>query len=516
VRRIIGRLLPGVVLFMVMMVAPALAVSAEEVAVYGYNSDPIVFWDPRDAASDETIWMNNVYERLLHLNFETGDLEPELAMRYEVSDDGLVWTFYLRQDVQFHTGNAMDAAAVRDSILGTKNRGKGLAYIWDAVKSVDVIDGHTVTFRLEYPAPLGLSAASALGAFIYDPKYVDEAWYSAGNDSGTGPYAVKSHDGTERIELAKFTKYWRGWDGQHFDKVVFLKVADATTRRLMVESGQIDFTNQLPPQMIADLGRSSSVEIVKGPSFQNLIAFFNTKKPPLDDPLVRRALAYTIPYADVITSALGGFGQQSRGPVPYGMWGHSDRIKQYTFSMETARALLTAAGYPDGGFKLVLTYTAGDDIEELTAQLWKSALAQLNVELEIRGMPWESHWDYAKGTDPLKRQDIFMFYWWSSYPNPYGYLHYMFETEQEITWNLGYYSNPVYDSLINTANRLTGRNQDEAIDMFIEAQNILMEDVPGLAVFDMQYVRAKNADLTGYVDNPIYTNVVFWYDCHRK
>ena len=226
-------------------------------------------------------------------------------------------------------------------------------------------------------------------------------------------------------------------------------------------------------------------------------------------------MAYTIPYQDIVEGVLGGYGRQARGVVPYGLWGYSDRVKQYTLSIATAKALLKEAGYPNGGFKLLLTYASGDENERRTAELWKSKLAKLNIELEIRGMPWDPQWSLAKSPDPTKRQDIFVMYWWPDYANPHSFLSAMFESEKEINFNLEYYSNPLFDDLINAAAAIAGTDREEAINLYAEAQNVLMEDAPGVSIYDMEYLRAIASSLKGYVDNPAYPHVVFWYDCYR-
>ena len=495
-----------------------LPVAAEQpqVAVYAYSAEVTIFWDPSDSFSDEIVWMNNVYETLLRYDPFKDEFQPVLATSYESSEDGLTWTFHLREGVKFHTGNEMDAAAVKASIERTISRGKGAWYIWDPVGSIEAVDKYTVVFHLKYPAPLDLSAASLNSAYIFDPAYSDHEWFREGHDSGTGPYTIERFEGSTLMVLKKFDEYWGGWEGKHFDKIVFQTVDSASTRRLMIESGQADFTNRLPISEIEALRGSPAVRIVHTPSFQNLLALFNTQKPPLDNPLVRKALAYTIPYDDIVRGVLGGYGRQARGVVPYGLWGHSERVKQYTLSPETAKVLLAEAGYPEGGFRLLLTYLSGDENERRTAELWKSQLAKLNIELEIRGMPWDSQWELGRSPDPNKRQDIFLFYWWPDYAHPHSFLSAMFQTEEEIVFNLCYYSNTLYDNLIAQAASTAGVDRNAAINMYAEAQNILMEDVPGVSIFDMEYVRAVNARLKGYVDNPAYSHVVWWYDCWRE
>jgi len=510
----------GLSVLLAILLACVTIVSAEEpqVAIYVNSSEVVVFWDPSEGFSNEVIIMNNTYETLVLYDSVTGEFEHVLAESHESSADGLTWTFHLRKGVKFHTGGEMDAEAVKFSIERTIAGEKGAFYIWDAVESIEAKDKYTVVFHLKYPAPLDITAAAAYCAHIFDPDFSDRDWFYEGHDSGTGPYTIESNEGNTLVILKKFDDYWRGWEGKHFDKIVFQWVPEEGTRRLMVESGDADFTNRLTASELEALRGIPGVEIVSVPSFQSLLALYNTAKSedlPIGNPLVRKALSYALPYEDVIEGVMGGYARQSRGVVPFGLWGYSDRVKQYTFSPETAKLLLEQAGYPDGGFKVLLTYVSGDENERRTAELWKSELAKLDVNLEIRGMPWEAQVDLGSAADPNERQDIFLFYWWPDYADPHSFLSAMFET-QPILFNFSYYSNPVYDALINAAKQKALLNRKAATELYAEAQNILMADAAGVAIYDQSSMRAKRTSLKGYVDNAAYPHVVFWYDCYRE
>jgi len=488
------------------------------VAVYASANQPIVFWDPSDSYSNEIIVMNNIYETLLRYDPAKDKLIPVLATSYQVSPDGLTWTFELRKGVKFHTGNEMTADAVKASIERTMKRGMGASFIWSAVKEIKVLDRYKVEFDLSYPAPLDMICASGYGAHIFDPSVVQangEDWFAAGHEAGTGPYMLESFTGKEEVVLTKFPDYWGGWKGQHFDKIVFQEVSEASTRAQMVQAGQADFVDNLPIEQIDRLRSDPNVAITQTPSFQNLLGFFNTAKPPLDNVLVREALSYAVPYDQIITEVMKGTATQGQGPVPKGMWGHDDSLPQPTYDLAKAKQLLTQAGFPNGGFKLVLTYASGDETERRVAELYKASLAQLGINLEIRGMPWEPQWDLAKATKPADRQDIFVMYWWPDYCTPYSWLNAMFHSEDTINFNLGYYKNPEYDKLIDEAQKLSGSNRAQAVEEFKQAQKILCNDWVAIYFFDQNYVRAMRADFKGYVDNPAYPHVVFFYNTYR-
>lgn len=485
-----------------------------QVAVHLQGAEVVPYWDPSDGASGEIALMNNLYEALLRYDPSTNEFIPVLATSYEQSEDAKTWTFKIREGVKFHTGNMLDAHAVKASIDRTIERDRGSAYIWSPVDTIEVVDEYTVRFNLKYPSPLDLISAAGYCAYIFDPEYSDHDWFNGGNDSGTGPYTVESTEGSEKVVVKKFEEYWGGWEGSHFDRVVFLTVPEASTRRLMLETGKADFSESLPPTDIEALMNNQAVRIEVNPSFQNLVALYNNQRSPLSDPLVRRALSYLVPYEDIVEVALGGYGRASRGVVPYGLWGYSERVEAFTYSPQVAKALLTAAGYPDGGLKFLLTYPAGYDDIRKTVELWKAACAELNIELDARAMPTAERNAIARSPDPERRQDIYLLYWWPDYANPDSFLSGMFYTQERPAYNLGYYSNPTFDKLIDTAVTLPSASSG-AIDMMVELQNILQRDAAGIALWDMEYLRAMSASLKGYADNAAYPNVVFWYECYR-
>jgi peptide/nickel transport system substrate-binding protein len=244
--------------------------------------------------------------------------------------------------------------------------------------------------------------------------------------------------------------------------------------------------------------------------------FFNTGKEPLNNKLVRQALSYAFPYQDVVSYCLEGYGRQGRGPIPYGLWGHSEELFQYKYDLNKAKELLEKAGYPEGGFKLLLTYLSGDEAERKTVELFKAKLAELNIDLEIRGMPWDSQWALARDNNLEKRQDIFIMYWWPDVCDPYCWLYSNFYSEEEPFFNLCYYKNKEFDSLADKAYKESGIDKDKATKTYIKAQEILIEDAPVIYIYDKKNVSFLNKTFKGFKDNPAYPNVVFFYDTHRE
>ena len=177
----------------------------EATFVYSSIHDVITEWDPATANSNEIIALQNIYDTLTVYNPVTKRAAPRLATFWKASSDARTWTFELRSGVRFHTGRALDAAAVKASIDRNRRQKGGAVYIWDAVDDIKVAGPLTVIFTLKYPAPLDLIASSGYGAYIYDTAAAGngdlKAWFGAGRDAGTGPYTVGSWNKGAETEL---------------------------------------------------------------------------------------------------------------------------------------------------------------------------------------------------------------------------------------------------------------------------------------------------------------------------
>ncbi len=471
----------------------------------------VTTWDPSASFSTEALYMANIYEPLIWIRPD-GTFEPALAESWEVSDDGLVWTFHLREGVKFHDGSTLDADAVVASIERTREMGTGASWIWWMVESIEALDDMTVQFTLSTPYPLDRVAASTYAAWIMSPDAAekDSDWFEQGNEAGTGPWMLESYTPDEEIVLTRFEGYWGGWDDDQFDKVVIRIVPEQVVQAQMLEGGEVDLALSLPVETYEKFQADPNFVVYEDDTLFNYVGLLNTQKEPLNDKLVRQAIAYAIPYEDIVAVGAGGLGQQARGPVPHGLWPYSDEVGQYTYDPEKARELLAEAGYPDGGFSLVLTHAAENLSEERFAPVIRDALAEIGIDVEIRPMLWSQQWEMAKG-DPAEAQDIFLLLWWPTISDGYDNLSSMFHCEDEPFFNLCYYCNPEYDELIDTALELTATDPETAQQMYIEAMNILVEDSPALFLYDTRVFRPVPTYLTGYEYNPNYPFSTFFY-----
>jgi peptide/nickel transport system substrate-binding protein len=474
--------------------------------------------DPSTSYSTELGYMSNLYETLIRVN-PPGSKELFsfiLATGYTAADDGLEYTFTLRKGVKFHDGTPFNAQAVKFSLERTKRIGKGAAFIWADLKEVLIIDDYTVKLILTTPVPLTLIAASANGSFMMSPKVGDKdaEWFNKGNDAGTGPYTLKNYKDGESWMLAKFDSYWGGWDGKHVENILVKFTKEPLTQLQMLQSEQAMLVGRIPLDSYPSIINGEKTTVMYGQSYQNYMAFFNTKRPPLDNVKVRKALNHAMPYEDILKIGLIGNANQARGPVPQGQFGGTEDVFQYKHDLELAKKLLAEAGHPGGGFKLTLTFAAENAQEARFVPLIQNEFKKIGVEVEIKKLAWTTQWTMAK-KDPKTAQDIFILLWWPTYSDPYETLYTLLRDEGEKpVWNLAYYKNAAYEKMIRQAYETVGSNPEKALSLYVGAQNLIQKDSPVAFLADVTENWPMNKKLKGLVMNPAYAQVPFFYEMY--
>jgi peptide/nickel transport system substrate-binding protein len=505
------------VVLMVFAVYGQAAKLPKNILVYACT-DSTTTWDPSASFSTELTYMANIYEPLVWVSppGSAKEFRPGLAERWEKSADGLTWKFYLRKGVKFHDGGVLTAKAVKDSFDRTKTMKKGASFILGPIEEIKVLDDHTVQFNLKSVAPLERIVASAYAAWIISPKAVgnDQKWFDAGNEAGSGPYMLESAKPDEEIVLKKFDGYWGGWDKPHFERVVVKIVKEASVQEQMIDSGVADLGNRIPVESSKTFDEKDCCSRLVGPSYLNYALHLNTQKPPFDNIKVRQAVSYAMPYKDMVDIGLGGLGQQARGPIPYTQFGHDKDVYQYTTDLAKAKKLMAEAGFPDGiKEKVIYTYAAENQVEKAFSPLIKESLAKIGIDVDIRPMIWNAQWDLMKG-GPEKAQHMGALLWWPTFSDPYDTLYSLWHSEEKPFFNFSYYRNPEYDDLIDKA--YTSPDVEQAKALYAKAQKILVEEAPSVYLMDVELPVFVRNELKGYVINPSYPRVPFFYDMHKE
>lgn len=512
------RKLTLLVLLAALMVTPMAFTNGQSTTVLRVaTTSSVTTWDPSLSFSTEAIYLANIYEPLLWVNPAGAEEQysPALATEWTTSEDGLTWVFTLREGVTFHDGAELTADAVVRSIERHREIG-GAAFIWAPVETIEATGDLEVTMTLSNPAPVDLIASSLYGAWIVSPNALDaaaedETYFEQGIAAGTGPYTLEDYIPDTEVVLTQFPDYWGGWEGNHFENILFTIVADDLVQEQLLLGGEVDFATRPSAASYQTFVDDPNFEVRDYSTVFNYVGFLNVNNPPLDNPLVRQAISYAMPYQDIIEVGVEGRGTQARGPVPQGVFPWSEDVPQYEENIERARELMEEAGFGDGGLELTLTYAAENGVQEAFAPLMRDALAEIGIDLTIEPMLFSAQWDRSRG-EPEGRQDIFLLLYWPTYSDAGSdNLVSMFRSSEAPFFNLSYWENEEFDALVDEAVLLAGSDRDTAQALYTEAMTLLVDEAPGLFFMDVGTWFAVPTYLEGYEYNANYAFAHFFY-----
>jgi peptide/nickel transport system substrate-binding protein len=479
--------------------------------------------DPRASSDNDMRIMFMIYETLTRYNVPGSSDEivsPHLATSWDHSEDGLEWTFYLREGVKFHDGADFNAEAVKKSFEKIQELDLSAAYLWYSFDSIEIVDEYTVKFNLIYAQPLDVMFSSVYSAWIISPTVLENTneQFNQGIQSGTGPWVLDDYVKDQSALFSRNDDYWGGWTDDQFDRVSLEIVVDAATIFQMIQSGEVDGAIGILEEHIPLVDALPDYKPVIAPTFQSEHWNFNTGKPPLDDVRVRQALSYSFPYEDCLTAG-GALVAPSFAGIPPGQIGHTKDVFQYTYDLEKARSLLIDAGYEDGFSLDFHNFTYWTQATEACPVLWQTELAKLNIELNITEQLYETSWSIAmSGPDAEGVHDVFRQMWWVAYPTAFDYLYTMYgcvEEGADILYELTYWCDYDFYDLILYANELEGTDPAEAQAMYEDALDILVDQAPSIWPRDLLGVTVIKSDIQGYVPNPAYNMVFDFYQFTR-
>ena len=454
------------------------------------------------AVNDFRILMN-VYDGLVRYKDGTLEVEPSLATSWDISDDGLEYTFTLRDGVSFHDGSAFDADAVKfnfDRMLDENHpyHDTGpfpLSFFFSAVEEVAVMDASTVKFTLNAPYAPFLSNLAYPTGLIVSPAAVMEHGADFGrNASGTGAFTFKEWRSNEAVVVEANGDYWGG--APALDAVVFRPITDANTRVAEMLAGGIDMMVEVPPVSLSSFGADPYVVHEQaGPHVWFLI--LNAKEGPFADKRVRQAANYAINKEAIVNDVLEGTAAIAAGPTPPAFaWAYNESLEPYPYNPDKARELLAEAGadgaeltfyVTEGGSGMLDPVAMGTAIQadlqavglsvKIETYEWNTFLGEVNPGLEGKADMAEMAW-MTNDPDTLP----FLALRTDAWPDKGGF-------------NSGYYSNPAVDELLEAARAST--DQAERARLYQEMQTIVQEDAPWVFVANWK----QNAVSSNRVEN---------------
>ncbi|MGD8625705.1 MAG: peptide ABC transporter substrate-binding protein [Anaerolineae bacterium] len=444
--------------------------------------------DPATTEDNAEDYVGHLFRGLVVLDTNL-QVVPDLAERWELSEDGRTYTFYLHEEAVFHDGRPVTAADVKYSweraaspevgstktstylgdVVGVQEMLDGQA---DEISGVTVLDDHTLQVTIDEPKVYFLAKLTWPVAFVVDRENVEaggEDWWHEPN--GTGPFRLETWDDDVMIFTRNDDFYGPlPW----LEHVVYL--IDAGPSSMLYENGEID---------IAGVS-SSLVERVRDPDdplhdelhvAARLCTYrvvLDHTRPPFDDPLVRQAFSHAVDREMLAEVIAKGMVQPAVGPLPPGMPGYSGDLTVYGFDVAQAQALMAQSSYGDAANLPPLTFTdggyqePGSDVTAMVEQ-WEETFG---IEIEVELLDPMSYVEEIKD----HHGHMFTMGWCADYPDPQNFLDVLYHSQSEE--NLGHYASAEVDALLEQAR--TERDPEARLALYHQAEEMIVADAAAI------------------------------------
>lgn len=482
--------------------------------VYGRGHDSVRL-DPGHETDGESFKViDNIYENLVAYADTTTELVPELATRWEISEDGLTYTFHLRQGVTFHDGTPLDAEAVVFSLDRQREKSPphpfhsvgGPYTYWQSMGMDDIVtdlratDDSTVVFTLaRRNAPFLANLAMGFAAIVSPTAARQHGEDFFKHPSGTGPFRFVEWVKDDRIVLERNPSYWGA--KPYLDRVVFRSIPENTVRLLALESGEIMGMDGINTDLARRLDGNPAYKLLKQPGMNVGYLAMNMDKPPFDKLEVRLALNHAVQREAIVAGLYGGYGSPAVNPMPPTLWGYNRSITGYAYDPAKAKALLAAAGHPDG-FKTELWAMTGprpympDPLK--VAEAIQADLKAVGIEATLKTLEWGTYLDQVQGG----KHTMCLLGWTGDNGDPDNFLYVLLgkSATRLPAQNVAFYRSDEVDALLLQAQEETDTAKRAAL--YEQAQALIHRDAPWVPIAHMTQLVAFQGRVHGYPMHP--------------
>ncbi|MEH7885158.1 ABC transporter substrate-binding protein [Bacillus sp. JJ1609] len=487
----------------------------QEVFNFATNQD-IPHLDPHGTAANTSFRVTYMlYDRLVTYDGTGTEVKPQLAEKWDVSDDGLTYTFYLNKEAKFHDGTPVTSEAVKYSFTRAIDIGKSAAGQFNKVilkDSFEIVDDHTIKITLEKPFAPFIKTLGTVFANIVNPKLAENHGddlgesYLADKDFGSGPYTLESWDRGQKMVLKANENYWG--EVPKLKTVNIMIVNEPSTARLMLEKGEVDLLDysMLSPDVMKQMEGTEGIDIITQPGYQIDDIAINIEKKPLDNVKVRQALAHAVNYDSINNDILLGAGKRIGGIIPEGMFGYNPDVKQYDFDLDKAKALLEEAGLGKG-FETEILISENNEVRKNIAVMMQSDFKKIGVDLKIKTLAWPTFLE----TVTSGGHQLALAAWTPDYADPdYNLWYFAHSSSKGPGFNLAFYENSKVDQLLEEGRKTVDEGRREEI--YQEIQAIMSEEVPYIFPAQRLVQATQRTWVKGYEINPMNT----WYVPFQK
>jgi len=448
--------------------------------------------------------IGEMFEGLIRHPAGSTEVEPWLAERWEVSDDGTQYTFYLRQGVTFHDGTPFNAEAVKfnfDRQADPENPyyDMGVFWYWDAymwpVEAVDVIDEYTVRYTLSQPYAYFEEYMCGGMGNIVSPAAVEQYGEDfVQHPVGTGPYKFVEWEKGQQIVLEAYEDYWG--EQPAIQQVVFRPIPEEATKMAALLTDEVNLAPELGPVAKAQLEAAEGHTVFTAPTGSIWFMSMNVTREPFDNPLVRQAIAHAVNKESIVHDILKDTVDIAQGPIAPAYPCYNPDITVFEYDPDRAKELLTEAGYPDGFTVLFDVPQSGSGMQlpvEMATAI-QADLAAVGITAEIEITEFNTWMDRIRTPEvelaemswnvpPAVEDDILSYVFSEPGLPPEGF-------------NTSWYANDEVLALLQEAGGIL--DQEERCARVREAQKLITDDAPAVFVDHARLVYGLDGRLEGF------------------
>ncbi|MCG4452694.1 ABC transporter substrate-binding protein [Pseudomonas sp. MMS21-TM103] len=461
--------------------------------------------------------------RLVEFDADSGQLLPSLAQSWQVSEDGLGYSFVLREDVAFHETDYFSPSRplTADDVLFSFQRMLDPDHPWHKVApggyphaqsmqlpslitSIDKLGEHSLRFTLSRPDATFLATLSMGFASIYSAEYADQL-LAAGTPErlnsqpiGSGPFVFRRFQKDATVRYEANPEYFAGTPA--VDSLVFAITPDANVRLQKLRRGECHIALSPKPQDVQTSAADSDLKSVHTAAFMTAFVGINSQHPPLDKTAVRQAINLAFDKASYLQAVFENSAEAANGPYPPNTWSYATELPGYAHYPDKARALLAEAGLPDGFKTTIWTRPSGSLLNpnpSLGAQLLQADLGKVGIQAEIRVIEWGELIRRAKAGE----HDLLFMGWAGDNGDPDNFLTPQFACASlESGLNFARYCDPQLDKLIAAGK--TTSDQAQRSRIYKDAQRIIQQQALWLPLAHPTAYALVRKGVEGYKVSP--------------
>ena len=467
--------------------------------VFGRGGDTVGLDPAYETDGNSFLVCDNIFETLVDYGDKSTEPIPGLAQSWDISADGLTYTFHLTPHVFFHDRTELDANAVVFSIgrmmkePQVKWDGQGYAFprtdrvseYWRNMKMDDIVAGleardkYTVVFRLRRPeAPFLANLGMNFCAIISPKAYLANPGNFASNPVGSGPFRFIEWKRGQEIVLTRHDSYWDKSGGPYLDKVVFRVVPGNSLRFAELKAGRIHICQYPEPGDLTNAETDPKLKVLTQPGLNIGYLGFNFTKPLWQDRVLRSAVAHAINRPAIVKKVYQALGQPADTVLPPLMWGYNADIPGYQYDPDLARRELAEAGYPEGRGLPEISLWSMSTPRPYNPDGLKVGLAmaedleKVGFNVNITSYDWGVY--VGRQQEQPTDMDLFQLGWNGDNGDPDNFLAVLFDGLASPTVR-NQWKNEKYHQLMVQGRQAVDRNQ--RLGIYREAQQMIFDDV---------------------------------------